>query len=127
MEQSLLLAKVIGLTLIFTSSALLINKKNIDLLFSLYGQTTAIFITGFLETVLGILLVLKHNVWTLDFRVIITIIGWILLVRGVGRIFFPDKSMQMVSKFKKNKTIFTPLLLFVFLIGAYLTYKGFTI
>lgn len=110
----------------FVATALLINKKNVDLLFSLYKHAEAIFITGMLETTLGIVFVLNHNIWTLDYRGIITAIGWILLIRGVGRILFPTRVVRMLVKFKKMRSIMTPLLIFVFLVGAYLAYVGFT-
>jgi hypothetical protein len=126
MELSLLLAKVIGLILMLVAVALLVNRKNVDLLFSIYRHPEAVFLTGFLETVLGIVFVLGHNVWTLDFRGIITVIGWILLVRGIGRVFFPSRVTRMLEKFKKMRSVVAPLLIFVFLIGTYLAYTGFT-
>ncbi len=126
MEISLFLAKVIGLLLMLVACSLLINRKNIDLLFNIYKHPEAVFLTGILETVLGIVFVLNHNVWTLDFRGIITAVGWILLVRGAGRILFPSRVTNMLEKFKKLQSILVPLLFFVFLVGAYLAYMGFT-
>lgn len=126
MELSLLLAKVIGISLMVISMALLVNKKGVDLLFSIYSHTEVVFITGIVEVFLGVLLIINHNIWTFDFRVVITIIGWILLLRGLGRTFFPGRVPAMLRKFKKMIWIFTPLLIFIFLIGAYLTYSGFT-
>lgn len=126
MQLSLLLAKVIGLLLISVAAALLVNRKNIDLLFNLYKQPGNVFITGILETALGIIFVLNHNIWTLDFRGIITVIGWVLLLRGVGRILFPSRIPRMLEKFKKMRSVFAPLLIFIFIIGLYLTYVGFT-
>ena len=84
------------------------------------------FITGILETVLGIVFVLNHNVWTLDFRGVITAIGWVLLIRGLGRIFSPSHVTRWLDKFKKMQSVMVPLLIFVLLIGAYLAYAGFT-
>jgi hypothetical protein len=126
MELSLLLAKIIGLILMLVAVALLINKKNVDLLFSLYKHPEAVFVTGILETVLGVVFILNHNIWTLDFRGIITIVGWILLVRGIGRVLFPSRVTRMLKKFKKMQSVIAPLLIFVFLIGTYLAYMGFT-
>lgn len=126
MELSLLLAKVIGISLMVISLALLVNKKGIDLLFSLYSRTEVVFITGIVEVFLGLLLIINHNIWTFDFRVIITIVGWILLLRGLGRTFFPGRVPVMLRKFRKMIWIFTPLLIFIFLVGAYLAYSGLT-
>lgn len=126
MELSVLLAKVIGLLLMLIAGALLVNRKNIDLLFDIYSHPEAVFLTGILEIVLGILFVLNHNIWTPDFKVVITFVGWILLARGVGRIFYPSRVTDMLKRFKKLQSILTPLLIFVFLVGAYLAYMGFT-
>lgn len=125
MELSVLLAKIIGLLLMLVASALLVNRKNIDLLFDIYSHSEAVFLTGILETVLGILFVLNHNVWTPDFKGVITFVGWILLVRGIGRIFFPSRVIGMLERFKKSQSALAPLLIFVFLVGAYLAYMGF--
>ncbi|HEX8932103.1 MAG TPA: hypothetical protein VF810_03035 [Patescibacteria group bacterium] len=125
MELSLLLAKIIGLTFMLTSIALLVNRKNIDLLFRLYSHLEAIFITGFLETVLGLILIVIHNLWLFDFRGLITAIGWILLLRGLGRLIYPERSLRIIAKFKSLQKFFVYLLIVVFLIGCYLTYTGF--
>lgn len=126
MELSLFLAKVIGLVLMLVATALLLNKKNVDLLFTIYSRPGAVFLTGILEVVLGITLILNHNVWTWDFRGVITFIGWMLLLRGLGRVFFPKQVIKWLEKFKKMKSVLMPLLVVVFLVGAYLAYMGFT-
>jgi len=126
MELSLLLAKIMGLALMLASLALLINRKSVDLLFKLYNHKEAVFVTGFLETILGLMLILIHNIWTFDFRGIITFIGWILLLRGLGRLFNPARSLRLLGKLKNLQKSFGYLLVIVFLIGAYLTYIGFT-
>ncbi len=126
MELSLLLAKSIGLILMLVAAALLFNKKNIAFLFKLYRHPETVLFTGMLETILGVLFVLNHNIWTLDYRGIITFIGWILLLRGLGRLLFPQRVTKMLTKYKKMQSLFAPLLVFIFLVGAYLTYVGFT-
>ncbi len=125
MELSLFLAKVLGLGLALIAASLLINRKNIDLLFDAYKSAAAVYITGIFEMFLGLSLVLSHNIWTADFRVIITIIGWLLLVRGVGRTFFPSRIPRLLGDFRTMELFFTPLLVCIFLLGAYLAYAGF--
>lgn len=107
------------------SASMLINRKNIDLLFEAYKSTAAVYITGILETFLGIALVLGHNMWTADFRVVITLIGWMLLLRGAGRVLFPSRIPRVLGKFRTMQSTFTPLLAVIFLLGAYLAYMGF--
>lgn len=126
MDLSLFLAKIIGLFLCIVAGALLFNRKSIVLLFSLYQHPEAVLITGFLDTFIGLALVLTHNIWIMNFQVIITLVGWILLVRGIGRILFPKSVVGMLEKYKKMQSLITVLLVIVFGIGAYLAYMGFT-
>ena len=126
MELSLFLAKIMGLGLMAVAASLLVNKRNVDLLFDAYKSATAVYITGVLEIFLGLSLIVSHNVWTADFRVIITIIGWMLLVRGVGRVFFPSRILRILERFRGMEALFMPLLALIFLLATYLAYAGFT-
>jgi len=125
MELSLFLAKVIGPVLMLVALSLVLNRGNLDLLFDAYRSGAAVFITGVVELFLGMAMVVSHNVWAPDFRVVLTLIGWILLLRGAGRTFFPSRVPSMLERFRKAQSAFVPLLTVVFLIGAYLAYSGF--
>ena len=126
MELSLFLAKAIGVGLMVVAASMLVNRKNIDLLFEAYRSPSAVYITGIVETFLGIMMVIAHNIWVADFRLIITLIGWMLLLRGAGRTFFPSRIPRILEKFRALRSTFMPLLVVVFFVGAYLTYAGFT-
>lgn len=125
MELSLFLAQLIGMELVVVAASMLFNRKNIDLLFEAYKKPAALYITGIVEVFLGLALVLSHNVWAMDFRVILTLIGWILLARGVGRTFMPNRIPAALEKFRSFQSYFTPLLIGIFILGTYLAYKGF--
>jgi len=59
---------------------------------------TTIYLSGFLFLMIGILLTVSHQVWAGDWRVVITIFGWLILVKGVMRIFFPDTVKKLIEK-----------------------------
>jgi uncharacterized membrane protein len=73
---------------------------------------------------LGILLTVSHQVWTRDWRVVITILGWLILVKGVMRILFPDTVKKLIKK-KKNNRRYLLAEVVTFFISVYLIYKGF--
>ena len=126
MELSLFLAKAIGVGLMLIAASMLVNRKNIDLLFEAYRSPSAVYITGIVETFLGVMMVIAHNLWIADFRLIITLIGWMLLLRGGGRTFSPSRIPRMLEKFRALRSAFMPLLVVVFFVGAYLACAGFT-
>ena len=127
MMVSLFLAKLLGLYLIVVSGTMLLNKRDVSLLFGLYKHPEAVYLTGVLDTFLGLLLVLSHNIWALDYRLVITLAGWALLVRGIGRMLAPDKVTGMVESMKKmGSGMMMVLMVVVLVLGVYLAYSGFT-
>ena len=128
MMLSLFLAKLIGIYLVLVSGTMILNKRDVALLFGIYSKNPgALYITGVVDTLIGLAIVLAHNVWVWDFRVAITLVGWMLLIRGVGRMLAPDMVMKSLGKFKRLGTGFMLSLMVVILfIGLYLAYMGFT-
>ena len=126
---SLFLAKLIGLYLILVAGAMLLNKKDISLLFGVYTKNPkAIYLTGIVDAMIGLALVLSHNIWTWDYRVVITIVGWLLLLRGAGRMLAPDAVAKSLLKFKKiGQGPILAMLVFLLLVGVYLAYMGLTL
>jgi hypothetical protein len=39
--------------------------------------------------IIGLLIVVSHNIWVKDYRVVITIFGWLSLVKGIAYMAFP--------------------------------------
>lgn len=53
------------------------------------GNRAVIFLTGILALLAGVAIVNAHNHWVPDWRLIITIIGWLLVLRGIMLLVFP--------------------------------------
>lgn len=54
---------------------------------------------GYLSLFLGLISVLLHNIWTMDWHVLITIFGWLALLKGIIVIAWPE-----ISKNTKYET-----------------------
>jgi len=94
METSLLIAKLIGVSYLFAGVGFLLNadyyhKAIKDLLKS----ATFMMMGGMMATLAGVLLVTYHNIWTGPWWVVlITIIGWIALLKGFFISSFTEQS-----------------------------------
>ena len=117
---SVFLAMVIGFFCTITGLAFLIQRER-------YKKTCVEFasnypllaISGQISLLLGLLIVISHNIWSGHWRILITLTGWFLVVQGVWRLFFPEK----VSKFVKRVVDGPGYLIcmaIVFLVGIYL-------
>ncbi|WP_133135231.1 hypothetical protein [Legionella rowbothamii] len=90
MDKSRFLAKAIGAYLLIVSLSMFINMHSfVNLVNEMTRNEPLVFVTGFFTLIIGILLVLSHNVWEWDWRVIITLIAWLTLLKGASIIFHP--------------------------------------
>lgn len=81
---------------------------------------TLLYLSGILALVMGLLIVVSHNVWTSDWRVIITIFGWMAIFKGLVRLFIPEKVGALARKFTANKVILNFWIVAMFLLGIWL-------
>ena len=83
MELSISLTKVLGLYLVIVPLAALVNRKHLPRLVEEFSTSLGLnILASVVALVLGLLLVVSHNVWSRDWRVLITILGWLTLVKG---------------------------------------------
>jgi len=97
------------------------KKTTSDLL----GNAMLITLTGCIMLVVGLLIVVHHNVWTPDWPVLVTIIGWILLLQGLMRLFVPDAFIKM-ARDMQAKLVYTLGCWVRLFIGIYLIWAGFS-
>lgn len=127
METSIFLAKVIGLVSVISTAAVLVRyKKSLALEEEAAKSPALTYLSGFAFLILGVLLVVSHSVLIFDWRLVITTIGWLVLLKGIGRIFFPSAVGRLIEKKRENRW-FVMGEVAVFLIGVYLLYHGFIV
>lgn len=91
MELSIFVAKIIAVTYIAISfgqffSGITYKKMYQDIMKS----SGLMAIMGLFAIIIGFLLVEHHNIWVKDWPVLITIIGWISVVKGFMFLAFPN-------------------------------------
>lgn len=127
METSIFLAKVIGLSGAISTLAVLIRYKTLLEMEEHAAKNPVLtYFSGFLFLVVGVLIVISHQVWTWDWRVVITIIGWLVLTKGIIRIFFPETVRRLIEK-KRNNHWFLVAEVVVLISSLYLIYQGFVV
>ncbi|MAZ67465.1 hypothetical protein CL652_01695 [bacterium] len=126
MEISLLLAQIMGLYLLLEGLVVLTRRKFVlNIVNDISRHKALMFVTGAMVFILGLLVVLSHNVWEASWRVIPTIIGWAMVVKGVAIFFVPRVVMNKAKKFAKNRNMAVLAGIIAVAVGAYLVYVGF--
>ena len=125
METSLFLAKVLGPYLIIVSIAGLVNQKLLGKTMKMFAKHVPIlFISGAMALIIGLLMVASHNIWTKDWRVIITVFGWLAVLKGVLYLILPADFARFAVK---AYSALAPVGMIIALIaGIYLTKVAFT-
>ena len=126
MDISIFLAKALGIYLVIISIGMLVHAKIFrKIINDIINNQALLFLSGVIALVLGILLVLSHNIWQNDWRVVITVVAWLAFIKGITRIILPTFFVRKMGKIIKNNTFYYATSITNLLIGIFLCYHGF--
>ncbi len=127
MEITIFLSKALGVYCVIIALTILSNKAMYrSVLKSFASNQALLYLSGFLALGLGLMIVLLHNTWNTGPEVIISLIGWIVLLKGVVRLAFPAYTARMLAAAEQMKDEYVVLLAYgIIILGTYLTYQGF--
>lgn len=127
MENSLLLARLIGPYIILVGIAVLLNIKIFQQIMDDFLKSPALtYITGLITFSIGLAIVLFHNIWEADWRIIITLFGWMALIKGAWLVILPQTLSKTAKIFLKNTKLLVIPWSIMILIGILLSFKGYT-
>ncbi|OGG39734.1 hypothetical protein A2118_02955 [Candidatus Kaiserbacteria bacterium GWA2_50_9] len=99
MEISLVAAKVLGIYLIISGAFLMFRGQTLpNILKDFFGHPAIVYLTGVILIFLSSVFLVQNNVWDGTWRTIITILAWVVLIKGVAYIFAPEVLQRMVTK-----------------------------
>jgi len=126
MQTSIFLAKLIGPVMLLVGISLFANELAFRKMAQEFLRSPALmFFSGMIIMPAGLAVVLNHNVWVLDWRVIITVFGWIGVISGAIRVFAPERVTKFGKKaINKKEHIIVAALIWV-VVGAVLCYFGY--
>jgi hypothetical protein len=120
-------ARIFGLWTLLVIVGMLADRQNtLDVISGFFANPPLMWTAGVFTSLVGIVVVVMHNRWSggaLPF--IVTLYGWIVLVKGLTFVWLPATAEQAFY----NALHFSQYFYFYFIvslaIGAYLTYGGF--
>lgn len=106
MQTSAFLARLLGPLLLAVGAGILLNPKAFrSMANEVVRSVTLVYLFGLLDFAAGLAIVLTHNVWVASWRVLITLIGWLMLIRGAVRILIPETIMRYAAGIIGNKLL----------------------
>lgn len=102
MELSILIAKLSGIFFLSVGICSVSGKLDVDKMLRSFDDSPGLRImSGFAMITIGGLIIQYHNIWEKDWRVLVTIIGWAGMLKGITFIAFPQMISGLGGKFKK--------------------------
>lgn len=126
MELSLFLAKVFGLYMLSVGLLWVVRGEALsEVIEEFFASRPMLFFSGLLALAIGIAIAISHSVWEWNWRGLITVIGYLSIVKGIARTGFPDVPRRAATDLIHGAKGWVWIGI-VLAVGAYLTWAGFT-
>lgn len=125
METSILIAKILATVYLSFFLGLLFSSKYYKKeLPKLVDNSAYLILGGFMAVVFGFLILEFHNYWNSDWTIVITIFGWLSLLKGIILIVFPQMfTGYKTTILKAENHIY--ILISILILGGFFGYFGF--
>ncbi|MCF7877690.1 MAG: hypothetical protein K9L95_06260 [Candidatus Omnitrophica bacterium] len=104
MELSILVARILALIYLSAGISVFCGRITLTKIIEDFKNSPGLtYISGFLALALGMILVTYHNIWVKNWTVLITIVAWMSLLKGVMLIVFPQCISCFKNAYKNNR------------------------
>lgn len=118
--------QILSLVYIAVGIGILINPGFYKKLFEDFIENAAVlFLGGVTALVVGYLILAFHNTWTKDLSVIITIVGWLALIKGILIIIRPNIMIALSKAMVQKESILKIEAIAVIILGLAFSFLGF--
>ena len=121
MEISIFFARLWGSFFIIFGLLFIITRQ-LGKTIEMTDDKAFVISTGYITLIMGLVTVILHNVWIASWEVVITILGWSTLIKGISKIGFPEQIHKQAQRFKKKQWLSS---IFLILLGAWLMWMSF--
>ena len=125
MENSIFLAKFWGWYLIIFFFILSFNPKRIRQIFEDLKDEKFLIISSFVAIIVGLLNILFHNIWEPNYKLVITLIGWMSLFIGLLLFIFPKQTVSWLRFI--NVKLVQVIYMLLFFVGLFLLNEAYNV
>lgn len=98
MKVAARIARLVGPVLVATGIGMLANSSlYAGMVAAAVHSPTLVFLSGLLVLTAGIAILNSYHAWTSDWRVIVTVLGWLLVIAGIIRIVLPTVAVSIAT------------------------------
>lgn len=126
MDRSKFLARLIGPTFVAIALGMLINLSTYEsMVTEALHPGILLYLSGLLSLLAGLAIVNLHNTWFTDWRVVITVLGWLMTIGGIVRIVVPQVAIIIGLNIYSGRASMVVAALIIATLGIFLSFKGY--
>jgi hypothetical protein len=84
-----------------------------------------LLLIGLVAITVGLIILNHHSSWNRDWTVLITIVGWVALLKGISLILFPQIGLFYKNNILESRNMLRVLVPILLLLGVVFGYFGF--
>lgn len=124
MNVSVAITQALGIIFAVMGLSVVIDRKEVSAALERVTQDRGfLWLWSFLILTMGAVIVVMNNVWTSGLPLLVTVLGWLTIIKGAFLLLLPDPAIALYRKCNKNS-----VLLFggiaAFILGLVLLYLG---
>ena len=122
MDLSIFLARFLGLYMIIITLLLFIRNEDMKpMINDLIRDRCYMALSGVISLIIGVAIVASHNIWEPNWKGLITLFGYLGILKGIMRLGFYEQTVTFVEKMMADKNYWITTTI-IFLFGLFLTY-----
>jgi len=126
MSPATLTARLVGPLFVAIGLGILINPSFYNgAIIEAVHSPTLVYLSGIASLLAGLAVLNAHRTWTADWRVIVTILGWLFVIGGVIRIVLPGVIENIWLTVYSGPNALIVVAVIVLVVGAFLSFRGY--
>ena len=128
MQASAVISQILGLTYVIVGIGLLLNPANYQSILKGFCESPALsYLGGLLALIFGLTILVFHHAWSADWTVIITLVGWLAIIKGSVLVAYPSAVLQPSRRILAQPARLRVWSIFPIALGLFLSIKGYAI
>jgi len=127
MQPVVFIARLVGPLFVVLGIGCLVNQT---LYADMIGQAilvpVLIYLSGIMSFLAGVAILNAYNGWSADWRIIITILGWLLVIGGVIRIVLPTVTAVTAIALYSAGYAMAVIGVILLVVGGFLSFRGYS-
>jgi len=126
MQPAVFIARLLGPVLGVIGVSILLNEQiYAAIVIEAVHSPTLIYFSGLLSLPIGIAILNVHRAWTADWRVVVTILGWLFTLGGIMRILLPHLTARLGEATFSSAAAIPIVGVVALLVGGWLCFEGY--